>query len=213
MSGSTRLVASRGSPTSAGRTKRVFSLDAISPTWQEVRPSPRTLRPPAPSSRHPSRTPRSRTAPKRSGAHGTARWSSAPSGGALGGQPRPNRCRLLRHGHPRRDRGRRGPPSDAPHLPTLADLGEWFYEPDRAVTRAGLTGALAAAVDGTELGAGVGRDGLSGIRHTVGEALPRHRGDAVVPQGTVAMAARPRSRPGDDQSAVSRSTPTCCDDS
>ncbi len=35
-------------------------------------------------------------------------------------------------------------------------VGAWLYEPDRAVIRAGLTGALTAMVDGVELDSGVG---------------------------------------------------------
>ncbi|NUR79709.1 MAG: class I SAM-dependent methyltransferase, partial [Dermatophilaceae bacterium] len=43
-----------------------------------------------------------------------------------------------------------------PVLGSVAEMGEWLYEPDRAVIRAGLTGALVSAVDGTELAGGVG---------------------------------------------------------
>lgn len=38
----------------------------------------------------------------------------------------------------------------------LPDPGDWLYDPDPAVLRAGLTGALIAAVDGRELSTGVG---------------------------------------------------------
>ena len=44
----------------------------------------------------------------------------------------------------------------APNLVNLAQVGPWLYEPDRAVLRAGLVGALTAATDGQELDAGVG---------------------------------------------------------
>lgn len=39
---------------------------------------------------------------------------------------------------------------------SLADVGPWLYEPDRAVSRAGLTGAVTAAVDGREVEPGLG---------------------------------------------------------
>jgi hypothetical protein len=44
----------------------------------------------------------------------------------------------------------------APVASSLGQIGSWLYEPDRAVIRAGLTGALTSAVDGFELDAGVG---------------------------------------------------------
>ncbi|MEO6997984.1 MAG: class I SAM-dependent methyltransferase, partial [Terracoccus sp.] len=43
-----------------------------------------------------------------------------------------------------------------PALGSVAEVGPWLFEPDRAVIRAGLTGALVATVDGAELDAGVG---------------------------------------------------------
>lgn len=50
--------------------------------------------------------------------------------------------------------------ADAPELGPVAGAlpaaGEFLYEPDRAVLRAGLVGALVAAVDGRELSHGVG---------------------------------------------------------
>ncbi len=48
------------------------------------------------------------------------------------------------------------PATGHPGLASVHDLGEWLYEPDRAVIRAGLTGALVAAVGGAELASGVG---------------------------------------------------------
>ena len=44
----------------------------------------------------------------------------------------------------------------APVASSLAQIGAWLYEPDRAVIRAGLTGALTTVVDGVELDSGVG---------------------------------------------------------
>jgi len=44
----------------------------------------------------------------------------------------------------------------APVASSLSQIGAWLYEPDRAVIRAGLTGALTSVVDGFELDSGVG---------------------------------------------------------
>ncbi len=61
----------------------------------------------------------------------------------------------------------------------MGDIGEWLHEPDRAVIRAGLTGALVAAVDGAELASGVGyvtsgqpRELPWARRYRVVEAMP-----------------------------------------
>lgn len=43
-----------------------------------------------------------------------------------------------------------------PPLASLAELGPWLYEPDRAVTRAGLLGAVTARTGGAGLGPGIG---------------------------------------------------------
>jgi hypothetical protein len=49
-----------------------------------------------------------------------------------------------------------GADATAPVAKSLGQIGAWLYEPDRAVIRAGLTGALTGAVDGFELDSGVG---------------------------------------------------------
>jgi hypothetical protein len=74
-----------------------------------------------------------------------------------------------------------GPAAGRPAATDLDALGEWLYEADGAVTRAGLTGALVAAVDGTELGAGLGYvtgpaayDLGWARRHRVLAAMPLH---------------------------------------
>ena len=58
-------------------------------------------------------------------------------------------------------------------------MGAWLYEPDRAVIRAGLTGALTAATGGVELTAGVGYVAADqpvdlpwARRYSVTEAMP-----------------------------------------
>jgi hypothetical protein len=68
---------------------------------------------------------------------------------------------------------------DPPSLDSLADLGPWLYEPDRAVIRAGLVGALTAATGGAELDPGVGyvsaevaHDLPFARRYAVQEAMP-----------------------------------------
>jgi hypothetical protein len=69
-----------------------------------------------------------------------------------------------------------GPP---PTARGLAQVGSWLYEPDRAVIRAGLTGALTAATGGVELTSGVGYvtadqpvDLPWARRYSVTEAMP-----------------------------------------
>ena len=70
---------------------------------------------------------------------------------------RTHRRRVHRDLDLRRHRGRRGRRRHSgPASRRSTDVGEWLYEPDRAVIRAGLTGALVAAVDGAELATGVG---------------------------------------------------------
>jgi len=49
-----------------------------------------------------------------------------------------------------------GAASAKPVASSIAQIGSWLYEPDRAVIRAGLTGALTSVVDGLELDSGVG---------------------------------------------------------
>lgn len=73
------------------------------------------------------------------------------------------------------------PAAGRPAATSLDALGEWLYEADGAVVRAGLTGALVGAVDGTELGAGLGYvtspapyDLRWARRHRVLAAMPLH---------------------------------------
>ena len=140
-----------------GRTKRVFSLDAISPTWDEVRgfaeDTPATgakLSPSFPHAALPEGT--------------EAQWSSwdgevvecAIWWGPLASTPGRTAAVCSSAATHVVTEADAAPASAAPPLPSLAGLGDWLYEPDRAVIRAGLTPALTAAVDGAELGAGVG---------------------------------------------------------
>nr|WP_116112556.1 class I SAM-dependent methyltransferase [Austwickia chelonae] len=48
------------------------------------------------------------------------------------------------------------PGQDRPTATAAPSEGDWIWDPDKAVVRAGLTGALVAATDGTELAAGAG---------------------------------------------------------
>ncbi len=139
-----------------GRTKRVFRLDAISPSWETVQQVAGAL--PAAGAKLSPALPHARV-PDGS----EAQWTSYRGEvlecvvwwGAL--VRRPGRTALVIGAD-----GRASTVTEADADPTpslLADLGRvdhLLYEPDRAVIRAGLTGALCAAVDGAELDAGVG---------------------------------------------------------
>ena len=66
-----------------------------------------------------------------------------------------------------------------PALAGLGELGPWLYEPDRALLRAGLVGAVTAATGGSELDSGVGYVSASRAddlpfarRYAVVEAMP-----------------------------------------
>lgn len=140
-----------------GRTKRVFSLAAISPTWDEVQAfaarTPATGAKLSPSFPH---------AALPDGAE--AQWSSWHGEvlecvvwwGPLATHPGRTAAVCSAQGTHVVTEADAAPASDEAPLPSVTAVGEWLYEPDRAVIRAGLTGALVAAVDGTELGAGVG---------------------------------------------------------
>lgn len=141
-----------------GRTKRVFSLDAISPPWSyvlevaaEVPASGAKLSPAFP---HGAVPPGSE-----------AQWSSwggdvvecavwwgplVATAGRTAAVHAPDGA-----AHVVTEDDAAGA-EERPPLRSLRDLGEWLHEPDRAVIRAGLTGALVAAVDGHELQPGVG---------------------------------------------------------
>lgn len=164
-----------------GRTRRVFSLDAITPPWSFVLDTAERV--PATGAKLSPAFPHG-SIPK-----GTeAQWSSW-DGDVV-------ECAIW-WGPLVADEGRtaavhrsQGPPSivtqhqaeaagGTPPLRSVADLGEWLHEPDRAVIRAGLTGALVAAVDGHELQTGVGyvsshigREVAWARRYRVVEAMP-----------------------------------------
>lgn len=140
-----------------GRTRRVFSLDAISPSWQQVLALAESV--PA-------------TGVKLSPglSHGAvprgceAQWTSwngevlecavwwgplVTTTGRTAAVCSATATYLVTEADAAPGAGR-------PALGSVADVGPWLFEPDRAVIRAGLTGALVAAVDGAELDSGVG---------------------------------------------------------
>ncbi len=138
-----------------GRTRRVFRLDQISPDWDVVRAVATAL--PGVGAKLSPSFPHAQVP-----AGAEAQWTS------YGGEVL--ECALW-WGDLARRPGRSAQvlaaggasvvtedEADAttPILPVLDRAGEWLYEPDRAVIRAGLTGALTAATSGAELDAGAG---------------------------------------------------------
>jgi len=148
-----------GATDARGRTRRVFRLDAISPTWATVQSIARSL--PATGAKLSPSFPHAAIP---SGAE--AQWTS------LGGEvlecaiwwgplvTRVGRSALVIGSQGRswtvRETDTDGPCGAVPVTSSLGQIGAWLYEPDRAVIRAGLTGALTSAVDGFELDSGVG---------------------------------------------------------
>jgi THUMP domain-like len=144
-----------------GKTRRVFRLDAISPSWSTVQSIAQSL--PATGAKL------SPSFPHGAIPAGTeAQWTS------LGGEVlecsiwwgplvnRVGRSALVIGSQGKSWTVREGDAADgsgggaAPVASSMGQVGAWLYEPDRAVIRAGLTGALTSAVDGFELDSGVG---------------------------------------------------------
>jgi hypothetical protein len=142
-----------------GRTRRVFRLDAISPSWEMVQSVARSL--PATGAKLSPSFPHGAVP-----AGAEAQWTS------LAGEvlecaiwwgplvSTPGRSALV-IGSKGQSWTVREADSDlaggaAPIASSLTQVGPWLYEPDRAVIRAGLTGALTTSVDGVELDSGVG---------------------------------------------------------
>lgn len=163
----------------SGRTRRIFNLAEISPSWTTVQEVARAL--PATGAKLSPGFPHAALPP---GAE--AQWTSwegdvvecAVWWGPLvrtGGRT----AALLREAGPAVVVTEAEGDGTAPPLQNLADVGGWLYEPDKAVLRAGLVGALTAATDGAELDAGVGYVGSSrsvdvpfAKRYAVVEAMP-----------------------------------------
>lgn len=163
-----------------GRTKRVFSLDAISPSWSQVLAFaddvPATGAKLSPSFPHGS-VPR--------GAE--AQWTSwygevlecAVWWGPLVTTAGRTAAMCTETSTTVVTEADAADGARSPALGSVHEVSEWLYEPDRAVIRAGLTGALVAAVDGAELAPGVGyvtsagsRDLPWARRFRVVEAMP-----------------------------------------
>ncbi|MDN5796712.1 MAG: class I SAM-dependent methyltransferase [Intrasporangium sp.] len=140
-----------------GRTRRVFSLDGITPSWNEVRgfaaQVPATgakLSPAFPHAAIPAGT--------------EAQWSSwhgevlecAIWWGPLAETAGRTAAVCTEQSASVVTEASAADGADSEPLDSVDTMGDWLYEADRAVIRAGLTGALVAAVDGTELGPGTG---------------------------------------------------------
>jgi hypothetical protein len=140
-----------------GRTKRVFSLDAISPSWEHVQhvagQVPATAAKLSPSLPHgavPAGTEAQWTSWQGEVLECVVWWGPlVTTVGRTAAVCTPTSTSVVTQADA-------APGLDHPGLASVHDLGEWLYEPDRAVIRAGLTGALVAAVDGAELATGVG---------------------------------------------------------
>ncbi len=169
----------RGPADAQGRSRRVFSLEAISPSWTQVQDLaaqvPATGAKLSPSLAH-------HAVPAGAEAQWTS-WAGEVLECAVWWGPlvrNVGRTALVcRPGVPPVSLGEVDAVGAPPHLEAGKGLGAWLYEPDRAVIRAGLTGALAHLVDGRELDAGVGyvtSDHVAEVswahRYAVIEALP-----------------------------------------
>jgi hypothetical protein len=162
-----------------GRTRRVFDLDAISPSWAQVQQVavalPATGVKLAPGFPHASIP-----------AGAEAQWTSldgdvlecavwfGPLARAAG-----RTAAVLRTGAAPVVVGEAQADPDHARTTSLGAAGAWLYEPDKAVLRAGLVGAVTAAVDGSELDDGVGyvsadraEDVPFARRYVVVEAMP-----------------------------------------
>ena len=149
----------------AGRTRRVFRLEEMSPPWELVQEVARVV--PAtgvklsPSFSHSDQPPATE-----------AQWVSFDGDllecvvwfGPLARRRGRTALVLSSSAAPAQlDESMAARDGSAP-APRLADLGPWLYEPDRAVTMAGLLGAVTARTGGAELEPGLGY--VSADRHT-----------------------------------------------
>lgn len=163
----------------AGRTRRVFRLGDLSPTWDTVlaiaAEVPATGAKLSPSFPH-DRLPRGAEAQWTS--YGGDVLECALWWGPLvraGGRS----ARVLRASGPPITVTEDQAVAVAPSTDGLSAIGRWLYETDRAVSLAGLTGAVTAVTDGTELEPGLGyvtADAAYDLgfarRYAVREAMP-----------------------------------------
>lgn len=161
----------------AGRTRRLFNLAELSPSWDQVQAVARAL--PATGAKLSPGFPHA-AVPVATEAQWTS-WDGEVVECAVWWGP------LVRHVGRTAAVLRQGSPavivtagSDEPaSLANLAEVGPWLYDPDRAVLRAGLVSALTEATGGVELDAGVGYvtaarpvDVPFARRYAVVEAMP-----------------------------------------
>lgn len=139
-----------------GRTRRVFRLDEISPSWEFVlsvaRDVPATGAKLSPSLPHD--IPPLGTEAQWTSWQGTVLECAVWWGPLVKEAGRS--ARILRKDAPPVEVDQRTCEDDPDVAGSLADLGPWLYEADRAVTRAGLIGTVTGAVSGRELEAGLG---------------------------------------------------------
>ena len=140
----------------SGRTRRVFRLDEISPSWEFVlsvaRDVPATGAKLSPSLPHD--IPPLGTEAQWISWQGTVLECTVWWGPLVKESGRS--ARVLRKGHPPVEVDQRTCEEDPARAHSLSDIGHWLYEADRAVTRAGLIGTVTGAVSGTELEPGLG---------------------------------------------------------
>jgi hypothetical protein len=162
-----------------GRTRRIFNLADISPSWDTVQDVARAL--PATGAKLSPGFPHA-ALPVGAEAQWTS-WEGDVVECVVWWGPlvrtRGRTAALIRATGPAVVVTETDADADAPPLQNLAAVGAWLYEPDKAVLRAGLVGALTAATDGAELDAGVGYVGSSrsvdvpfAKRYAVVEAMP-----------------------------------------
>jgi hypothetical protein len=162
----------------SGRTRRVSSLEAISPSWSTVKDVAGAL--PATGAKLSPGFPHS-AIPAGTEAQWTS-WDGEVVECALWWGPlvvQPGRSAMVLRPGERPVVVRDADAAPAPTVQNLAEVGAWLYEPDRAVLRAGLVAALTAATDGAELDTGVGYVGSAvstevpyARRYAVVEAMP-----------------------------------------
>ncbi len=139
-----------------GRTRRVFRLEELSPPWDVVREVaaavPATGAKLSPSLPH-------EVVPAGTEAEWTS-WNGQLVECAVWWGPlahRPGRtARILRPGAAPVEVDGSGADPEPPAAAGLASVGGWLYEPDRAVARAGLVGAVTARTGGAEVEPGLG---------------------------------------------------------
>jgi hypothetical protein len=163
-----------------GRTKRVFSLDAISPSWQYVtsvaQRVPATgakLSPSFPHGAIPRGTEAQWTSWQGEVLECAVWWGPlVATAGRTAAVCTDGVTSVVTEADAR-------PGAHVPTLQSVGSVGPWLHEPDRAVIRAGLTGALVAATGGAELDRGVGyvsshssRELPWARRYRVVEAMP-----------------------------------------